>query len=135
MVTHDRFHSPWIATLADGVSSMAVCFLGLQLLLVLTGTGIAIIYAAMCIAAIAGRRSNASNHAAYRMPFYPFWPVLGLLALAYVLYTSAFDPEVGRPSLIANAVVILVALGYYAVMFRRKGSWTLRDPEQEPHSA
>ena len=135
MVTHDRFHSPWIATLAAGVSSMAVCFLGLQLLLVLTGTGIAIIYAAMCIAAIAGRRSGASNHAAYRMPLYPFWPVLGLLALGYVLYTSAFDPEVGRPSLIANAVVIAVALGYYAVMFWRKGSWTLRDPEQESHSA
>jgi L-asparagine transporter-like permease len=69
------------------------------------------------------------------MPLYPFWPVLGLLALAYVLYTSAFDPEVGRPSLIANAVVIIVALGYYAVMLRRKGNWTLRDPEQESHSA
>src|SRR5664279_1304733 len=123
MVTHDRFHSPWIATLAAGAASMAVCFLGLQLLLVLTGTGIALIYAAMCIAAIAGRRSNASNHAAYRMPFYPFWPVLGLLALAYVLYTSAFDPDVGRPSLLANAVVIAVSLGYYAFMVRRKGRW------------
>ena len=39
MVTHDRFHSPWVATLAAGISSMAMCFLGLQWLLVLTGTG------------------------------------------------------------------------------------------------
>jgi hypothetical protein len=37
------------------------------------------------------------------MPLYPLWPMLGLLALAYVFYASAFDPDVGRPSLIANA--------------------------------
>jgi len=51
LVTHDRFNSPWIATLAAGISSMAMCLLGLQWLLVITGTGIALIYAAVCIAA------------------------------------------------------------------------------------
>jgi amino acid transporter len=130
VVTHDRFHSPWIATLAAGVSSMAMCFLGMQWLLVLTGTGIATIYAAVCVATIAGRRSGASNHAAYRMPLYPLWPVLGLLALAYVFYTSAFDPDVGQPSLLANAAIIALSLVYYTVMLRRKGGWTLRDPEE-----
>jgi amino acid transporter len=134
MVTHDRFHSPWIATLAAGILSMAMCFLGLQQLLVLTGTGIAIIYAAMCIAAIAGRRSGASNHATYRMPSYPFWPVLGLLALVYVIYTSAFDPDVGQPSLITNAIVVVLSLVYYAIVLRRKGSWKLRDPEQDSYN-
>ncbi len=129
MVTHDRFRSPWIATLAAGVSSMAMCFLGLQWLLVLTGTGIAIIYAAVCVAAITGRCSGVSNHAAYRMPLYPLWPVLGLLALAYIFYTSAFDPNVGQPSLIANAAIIILSLGYYAVVLRFRGGWTLRDPE------
>jgi amino acid transporter len=132
MVTHDRFDSPWIATLAAGAFSIAACFLGLQWLLVATGTSIAMVYAAICIAAIAGRRSGASNHAAYRMPLYPLWPVLGLLALTYIFYTSALDPSVGRQSLITNAVVIVVSLTYYAVVHHRKGGWTLRGPDEEP---
>jgi amino acid transporter len=126
--THDRYNSPWIATLAAGIFSMAACFVGLQVLLVVTGTSIAIVYAIMCIAAIVGRHSGTSNHAAYRMPLYPLLPVLGLLALAYVFYTSAMDPAVGQPSLIANAVIVVLSLGYYALVIRRKGGWMLREP-------
>ena len=128
LVTHDRFNSPWIATLAAGISSMAMCLLGLQWLLVITGTGIALIYAAVCIAAIAGRTTGTTKHAVYRMPLYPFWPVLGLLALAYVFYTSAIDPYIGRPSLLINSVVMVVALAYYGLMVRRKGNFAFRDP-------
>jgi len=128
LVTHDRFNSPWIATLAAGISSMAMCLLGLQWLLVITGTGIALIYAAVCIAAIAGRTTGTTKHAVYRMPLYPFWPVLGLLALAYVFYTSAIDPDIGRPSLLINSVVMVVALAYYGLMVRRKGNFAFRDP-------
>ena len=134
MVTHDRFDSPWIATLAAGAFSIAACFLGLQWLLVATGTSIAMVYAAICIAAIAGRRSGASNHAAYRMPRYPLWPVSGLLALTYIFYTSALDPSIGQQSLITNAAVIVVSLIYYAVVHHRKGGWTLRGPDEEPQN-
>ena len=128
LVTHDRFNSPWIATLAAGISSMAMCLLGLQWLLVITGTGIALIYAAVCIAAIAGRTTGTTKHAVYRMPLYPLWPVLGLLALAYVFYTSAIDPDIGRPSLLINSVVMVVALAYYGLRVRRKGNFAFRDP-------
>ena len=128
LMTHDRFNSPWIATLAAGISSMAMCLLGLQWLLVITGTGIALIYAAVCIAAIAGRTTGTTKHAVYRMPLYPFWPVLGLLALAYVFYTSAIDPDIGRPSLLINSVVMVVALAYYGLRVRRKGNFAFRDP-------
>ena len=128
LVTHDRFNSPWIATLAAGISSMAMCLLGLQWLLVITGTGIALIYAAVCIAAIAGRTTGTTKHAVYRMPLYPFWPVLGLLALAYVFYTSAIDPDIGRPSLLINSAVMVVALAYYGLRVRRKGNFAFRDP-------
>ena len=127
--THARFHSPWIATLVAGLASMAMCFLGINLILVLTGTSIAVIYVAVCIATIAGRRSGASSHAAYRMRFYPFWPVLGLAALGYVFYTSALDPQLGQPSLIANGAVVLLALVYYRFVLARKGGWVLRDAD------
>jgi hypothetical protein len=62
------------------------------------------------------------------MPLYPFWPVLGLLALAYVFYSSALDPDIGRPSLLINSVVMVVALAYYGLMVRRKGNFAFRDP-------
>jgi hypothetical protein len=48
---------------------------------------------------------------------------------AYVFYTSAFDPDVGQPSLIANVAIIVLSLVYYAVVLRFRGGWTLRDPE------
>lgn len=131
MVTHERFNSPWIATLAAGGFSVAACFLGLQLLLVTTGTSIAIIYAVMCIAAIMGRHSGVTAHAAYRMPLYPLLPALGLISLAYVFYISALDDDVGQLSLIANAVVIALSLLYYVLVLRRRGGWTLHGPEAD----
>jgi hypothetical protein len=56
-----------------------------------------------------------------------------LLALAYVFYASAFDPDVGWPSLIANAAIIVLSLVYYAIVLRRGVGWTLRGPEEDPH--
>jgi amino acid transporter len=131
LVTHGRLHSPWIATLAAGVLSMAACCLGMQWLLVVTGTSIGFVYAALCVAAIAGRRSGASNHAAYRMPLYPLWPVLGLLSLTYVFYASALDPAVGQQSLIINGAIVALSLIYYFFIRRRRGGWAIRDPEEE----
>ena len=131
MVTHDRYYSPWFATLIAGFCAILACLLGLQLLLVLTGTGIALVYFGMCIASIVGRRSGATRHAAYKIRFFPAAPVIGLLALGYVFFVSADDPDIGRPSLIVSAVIVAVSLGYYAVVLRRKGGWTLRDPDAE----
>jgi amino acid transporter len=127
---HRRFHSPWIATLFAGFASMALCFLGLNLILVLSGTGIVIVYAAVCLASIIGRSKGNSRDATYRMPFYPLWPVVGLLALACVLYVSALDPVLGQPSLIANGAIVILALAYYRL--GRKGTWVLTGPDDSP---
>ena len=129
-LTHPKFQSPWLATLIAGVVSIALCFLGLNLILMLTGTGIVLVYLGICAAAIAGRRSGTSKSAVYRMPLYPLWPIIGLVSLAYVLYTSALDPELGRPSLIINGVIVLLAIGYYRLVLRRKQEWVLSEPDE-----
>ena len=131
--THSRYHSPWFATLASGASSIVMCFLGMHWLLVLTGTGIVLTYAGVCAATLAGRRNGSTAHAAFRMKFFPALPVLGLIALAYILYTNWLDPDLGRPSLIANVVVILLSLAYYLFVLRARGKWILRDPEEQPN--
>jgi hypothetical protein len=126
---HKRFHSPWVATLACGSMAALGCLIPLNFLLVLTGTGIVVIYAALCLAVLVGRRRGKTKHGHYRMPLFPWPPVIALVALGYVIYANCLDPEVGRPSLIATACMMAVAAAYYGLVLRRRGKWVLRGPE------
>ena len=119
-----------MATLIAGIVSILMCFLGLDLILMLTGTGIVIVYVGVCLAAIFGRRSGTSNAALYRMPLYPLWPVIGLIALAYVLYTSALDPTLGRPSLIINGAIVVLSILYYRLILGGPRKWILSEPDE-----
>jgi amino acid transporter len=129
--THARFRSPWIATLAAGGSSLLTCFFGLKLVLVLTGTSIVLTYAGVCAATLAGRRNHSTEHAKFRMWFFPWMPILGLAMCTGVAVASWFDQDAGRPSLIANAAAIGAALLYYIFFLRARGGWVLRDPESD----
>ena len=129
-LVHARFQSPWAATLVTGALACLLCFVGLHQLLVLTGAAIVIVYGSLCVAVIAGRRTGSTRHAAYRMPFYPWPPVVALIVLMYVLYTDVLDPDLGRPGLIATAAVVGVSATYYHLVLRRRGQWVLREPER-----
>jgi L-asparagine transporter-like permease len=98
-------------------------------LLVLSGTGLAAIYAGICVAVMVGRRTGKTSHAPYRMPLYPLAPVVTLLALGYVGWTSWLDLEEGRPSLIVTAVQILGSACYYWFVLRRRGPWNVLIPK------
>ena len=127
---HPRFGSPWIGTLFVGGVGVVCCFLPLTLLLVLSGTGLVAIYAGIAVAAMVGRRSGATAHARYRMPFYPLAPVITLIALAYVVWTSWLDPEEGRPGLIMTAMQILGSAAYYWFVLRPRGAWNVHVPDE-----
>ncbi|MEV0585937.1 APC family permease [Nonomuraea sp. NPDC050310] len=122
---HPRFGTPWPATLVAGVISAAVCFVPLSFLLVVTGTSLVVLYAALCVAVIAGRRNGSTARGTYRMPLYPLAPVAGLLALGYVVYASALDPVIGRPSLFVTAGILAVAAALFFLTVRR--SWAVQD--------
>jgi amino acid transporter len=126
---HPRFGSPWVATLVTGSLACLLCFVSLNLLLVMTGTTIVVVYGALCVAVLVGRRTGSTAHAFYRMPFFPWPPILALLVLAYVIYTNLIEPKMGQPSLIAAVAIILVSASYYGVVLRRRGAWVLRQPE------
>lgn len=127
---HKKFGSPWIATLVCGALSAAACFIDLNLLLVITGTSLVIIYAALCLAVLAGRKSGKTAHGSYKMPFYPWPPLLALVVLIYIVYANFLDPVVGRPSLWAALGMILLSAAYYFLVLRRKGLWVLRGPDE-----
>jgi amino acid transporter len=123
---HPRFNSPWVATLVMGVATAGCCLLPLNLLIMLTGTGFVIVYAGVSVAAIAGRVGRTTDVGHYRMPLYPLWPALSLVMLVGVTWAEAVDPEEGRPSLIANGVVMALSAAYYLFYLRRRGGWALR---------
>ncbi len=129
-----RFGAPWAATLVTGALSCALCFVDLNLLLVITGTTIVVVYGALCVAVIAGRRTGSTSHAFYRMPFYPWPPVIALLMLVYVVYANYLDPKIGRPSLVWAAAIILAAAAYYKFILARRGAWVLHAPLPEQHN-
>ena len=131
MLVHARFGSPWAATLVTGALACLLCFVSLDLLLVITGTAIVVVYGALCVAVIAGRRTGSTAHAFYHMPFFPWPPVLALLVLAYVVYTNLLDPTTGRPSLIATAAIVAISASYYTIVLKRRGAWVLREPDAE----
>jgi amino acid transporter len=126
---HTRTNSPWAATLASGATAVAMCFVPVKFLLVLTGTGLVLVYVAVSLGALIGRWTGASAHAAYRMPFFPLVPILALVALGFIIYTSWLDPDTGFWSLILNAIVIVISLAYYKFVLCRRSSWELRGPE------
>lgn len=125
---HPKMGSPWVATLAIGGVSFVCCFVPLDLLLVLSGAGLVLTYAAIALAALVGRRTGATAHADYKMPLFPAAPVLTLVALGYVVWMSWLDPEEGRPGLIATAAQVVVSILYYFLVIRRRGAWITRDP-------
>ena len=127
---HPRFGSPWIGTLIVGGVGVACCFLPLTLLLVLSGTGLVAIYAGIAVAAMVGRRSGATDHARYRMPLYPLAPVVTLVALGYVVWTSWLDLDEGRPGLIMTAAQIVGSAAYYWFVLRPRGAWNVHVPDE-----
>ena len=132
---HPRLGSPWLATLLVGAISCVACFLPLRLLLVLSGSGIALTYLGIALAALIGRRSGATAHAAYKMPWFPLAPTVTIAALALVFWASWLDTDVGRPGLIATAAQIVLAALYYLLILRRRGVWSVYAGDQPPAAA
>ncbi|HTX49499.1 MAG TPA: hypothetical protein VME40_08920, partial [Caulobacteraceae bacterium] len=104
-------------------------------LVMVTGAGLVVIYAGVAVAVLMGRWKRTTDVGHYRLPFYPLWPALALVALAGVTFADLMDPAVGRPSLIANLVVMAVSAAYYLLYLRRRGGWMLRGAEGEPLEA
>lgn len=128
---HPRFGSPWIATLAIGLTSILWCFAPLRLLVTIIANGNVATYSALCVAALIGRRTGATSHSRSPMPLFPLPPILALAALAGVVWADLMDPETGRPGLAAMAA-ILFGSALYSLLVRRRGSaWAHRGPADE----
>jgi amino acid transporter len=119
---HPRFGSPWIASLIMGAAGLVGCFIDPKVLVLILGNGNVALYAALCVATLAGRRSGATDHAGYRMPLFPLAPVLALAALGAVVWFD-FHDAAGLQGLAATTATVCAAALYAGFVLRRKASW------------
>ncbi|MBE7217239.1 MAG: APC family permease [Caulobacteraceae bacterium] len=122
--------APAAATLLTGAAMAALALLPLRLLLILTGTSITLIYAALQLALIAGRRRGATAGARFRSPLGVAGAGLALAACAGVLAADAMDATEGRPSLAISVALAAAAWAWWALALRPRG-WAPRPPEAE----
>jgi L-asparagine transporter-like permease len=80
----------------------------------------------MCVAALKGR-GGAAAHAPYRMPLFPWVPLLALAGLLAVGIADLFDED-GRKGLAVSAAVAALAVVYWRVALRQSGRWAHRGP-------
>ena len=124
---HPRFGSPWAGTVMIGAIGCACCFVDLRFLLVLSGAGLVVTYAAISLAVMVGRHTGATGHGSYRMPWFPLAPAFTLVVLAGVGWANWLDIVEGRPGVIATGVQMAAAWLYWRLVLRKNG-WVTRDP-------
>jgi amino acid transporter len=125
---HPRLNSPWIATLTMGAVTLLWCFLPLRILVILIAGGTVCVYAGLCLAVLAGRRNGSTRHAGYRMPLFPAIPILALLCLGGVAWTSLSDQD-GRLGMMSSLGVIVACALLYWLVLRQRGGWAHRGPD------
>ena len=120
---HPRWGSPWLGTLLVGAAGMALCFVDLRQLEILSGTGLIAIYAGLAVASIVARRRGQIRHGGYRMPLYPLAPFATFAGLGLITWATWLDHDNGRAALIATVVQMGLAAAYYWLVLRGRG-WT-----------
>jgi amino acid transporter len=128
---HTRFGSPWVATLALGALGLAGCFIPVGLELVIIANGNVAMYATLCLATLVGRRNGTTAQSHAKMRFFPWPPILALVALAGVVWVDLLDPDTGRPGLIAAAAIVAAGMVYYWLVLARDPDYALRGPASE----
>ena len=85
---HDKFRTPWKATIATGVfvATMAA-FLPLRILAELTNIGTLLAFVIVCTAVLIMRRTNPDAARPFRAPFVPLVPILGILSCLLLMFS------------------------------------------------
>jgi APA family basic amino acid/polyamine antiporter len=88
---HPKFRTPWLNTLLVGLMvAMAAGFFDINSLGDMTSVGTLAAFAVVCLSVIWLRRTHPEIPRGYRVPLYPFVPVLGILSCLWLI-TSVPD--------------------------------------------
>lgn len=128
---HGGFGSPWVATLAMGSVGLLLCFVPLPVLVMISGSSVAIGYGLVALSLIAGRRTGATAKSAWTMPLHPIGPIIVMLTALWLVFSALGDPATGRPGVLVNLGTMAVGALYYRLVVRRSTAWAHHDPDEE----
>jgi amino acid transporter len=121
--------APWVAVLAIGVTTALATFLSLKFKILLLSGGFTMLTCFYIWGIFAGRRSGRTGTHAYRTPYYPLIPILGVLIVIGEVIVLWSDPDSGRPSLfICSGFYVIGYLYYRIVLVRRPEGWKMTGP-------
>jgi amino acid transporter len=123
-VLHPRLGSPYVATVLLLAVSIACCFLGERVLLVLI-SGDVFTGALIAAGVLLGRGRKVTGRD-FRVPLHPLLPVFGLASAVAFILADLWDPDAGRPSILILSAVIAGAAVYYGLSLRRRG-WSVSE--------
>lgn len=128
---HPRFGSPSLATLAIGLLGLPLCFVPLDVLVLINGNGAALAYGMMSIGMIIGRKTGTTAKTGARMPFFPLGPIVVIAAAIGLVIASLADKGSGRAGILVTLGVMSLGALYYRLFVRRGGSWAHHVPAEE----
>jgi basic amino acid/polyamine antiporter, APA family len=85
---HPKFRTPWRSTILVGVFvALLTGFLPIDALLHLTNIGTLFAFVVVCAAVLIMRRTNPDAERPFRVPLYPFVPILGILSCLLLMFS------------------------------------------------
>jgi amino acid transporter len=126
---HPRFNSPWVAALATGVAALAMAFLSLNSLVIISASTALAGNVLLGFALYRGRRRSLTGNVGYRAPLFPLTAIFTVVIAVGMAIGQFMDVEAGRPGLLFTVgLLICASLYYYFVLMRRPGGWSLAGP-------
>jgi amino acid transporter len=133
MLLIPKTDAPWFSLLLLGVTTGLVTLLSMRFkVMVLAGnlTVISMLYIWGCFAGRRSGRTGRKGHHAYRTPWHPLIPILGIIIVIGEVIAQWLDKDVGRPSILICLGLYGTAYLYYRfVLMRRPQGWRMEGPQ------
>jgi APA family basic amino acid/polyamine antiporter len=118
---HPKFRTPWRSTILIGAFvAVLTGFLPIDALLHLTNIGTLFAFVIVCTAVLIMRRTNPDAERPFRVPLYPFVPILGILACLLLMFSLPVENWYRLIAWMAIGFVIYFLYGYHHSELRKR---------------
>jgi APA family basic amino acid/polyamine antiporter len=118
---HPRFRTPWKSTILVGVFvSVLTGFLPIDALLHLANIGTLFAFLIVCAAVLIMRKTNPQAERPFRAPFYPFVPILGILACLLLMFSLPPENWYRLLGWMVLGLVVYFSYGYRHSVLRQR---------------
>jgi APA family basic amino acid/polyamine antiporter len=85
---HERFRTPWKSTILTGVMvAIMAALLPLRVLAELVNIGTLLAFVIVCVAVLIMRHTHPEAHRPFRVPLFPYVPILGILSCLLLMFS------------------------------------------------